>query len=220
MVQVTALTKDFSRGDEIVPALRGVDLEVERGARIAIMGPSGGGKSTLLSMIGGLDWPTFGSVQIDGRDITKGSRAELVALRRSTVSMILQSPSLLPMLTTQENVELPMALNGVERGERSRRAHELLEQAGIADKADSLPEELSGGQQQRASVMRALANRPRLLLADEPAGSLDSETGAAILDLIFESAIRDSITLLMVTHDQSDASHADRIIRIKDGRIE
>lgn len=220
MVSLAKVAKEFARGRERVQALRGVDLEVEAGSTVAIMGPSGGGKSTLLALIAGLDRPTSGSIRVDGRDVSGASSRQRTHLRRTTLGVILQTPSLLPMLTARENIELPLAIAGVSPGERCDRALTLLEEAGLADRSGALPEELSGGQQQRIAVMRALASNPAVLLADEPAGSLDSATGTMLLDFMFDRARKRSITVLMVTHDQSDAEHADRIIHIRDGEIE
>jgi len=219
IVHVQGLTKEYRQGDETINALRGINLDIHRGERVAIMGPSGCGKSTLLSLIGGLDKPTSGTVMVAGNDIASARPREMAMIRRKTLGFILQTPSLLPMLTARENIELPMALNGVAPGDRRQRALELLALTELSDKAESLPEELSGGQQQRVSVMRALATRPELILADEPAGSLDSITGDQVLALIAEAATQDSITVLMVTHDQDDTKYADRTIRLRAGQI-
>jgi putative ABC transport system ATP-binding protein len=219
IVHVQGLTKQYRQGDETITALRGIDLDIRRGERVAIMGPSGCGKSTLLSLIGGLDRPTSGTIRVAGNDIASAGTHEMAMIRRKSLGFILQTPSLLPMLTARENIELPMSLNGVGADRRRERALELLALTELSDKAESLPEELSGGQQQRVSVMRALATRPQLILADEPAGSLDSITGDQVLALIAEAAKQDSITVLMVTHDQDDTRYADRTIRLKDGQV-
>jgi len=218
-VDARQLTREYRRGNEVVAALRGVNLCVRPGERVAIMGPSGCGKSTLLGLIGGLDRPTSGTVLLGGRDLVHASPHELALLRRTAVGFILQTPSLLPMLTVQENVELPLALNGHDTRQRSERARELLELVELSEKADSLSEELSGGQQQRVSVARALAQRPQLILADEPAGSLDSATARVVLSLVAETVKRDGITLIMVTHEADDAQYADRVVHLADGLV-
>jgi putative ABC transport system ATP-binding protein len=218
-VEVRGLTREYRRGSETVAALRGVDLCVAPGERVAIMGPSGCGKSTLLGLIGGLDRPTSGSVLLAGHDLVSASPGEVCLLRRTTIGFVLQNPSLLPALTAQENVELPLALNGWDAVARRNRATELLALVELADKADTLPESLSGGQQQRVSIARALASGPQLILADEPAGSLDSVTAETILSLIARAVAGDAMTLLMVTHEEDDARYADRIVRLKDGLV-
>lgn len=186
---------------------------------MAIMGPSGCGKSTLLGMLAGLDQPTSGRVTLDGSELAKCSRSERARLRRTCVGYVPQSAHLLPMLTVEENVEVPLALQNQARDARRSRVRELLERVGIADKATALPEELSGGQQQRVAIARALAGQPLVLLADEPAGSLDSLTAATVLKLLAEEAERSGAALLMVTHQRDEAEHADRIIRMRDGQI-
>lgn len=218
-IDARQLTREYRRGNEVVAALRGVDLCVRPGERVAIMGPSGCGKSTLLGLIGGLDRPTSGTVLLGGRDLVQASPHELALLRRTAVGFILQTPSLLPMLTVQENVELPLALNGHDARQRSERARELLELVELPEKAGALPEELSGGQQQRVSVARALAQRPQLILADEPAGSLDSATAKVVLSLVAETVKRDGITLIMVTHEADDTQYADRVVHLADGLV-
>jgi putative ABC transport system ATP-binding protein len=218
-VETSGLTREYRRGGAVVAALRGVDLRVEPGERVSIMGPSGCGKSTLLGLIGGLDSPTGGSVLVAGKDLTRASRRELTLLRRSTIGHILQSASLLPMLTARENVELPLALNGVDSAARREQANELLALVDLSDKCDALPEELSGGQQQRVAVARALAPRPQLVLADEPAGNLDMATGEALLSLLTSVVAHGGITFIMVTHEYDDTRFTDRLVRLKDGCI-
>jgi putative ABC transport system ATP-binding protein len=218
-VETHELRREYRRGGEVVAALRGIDLHIARGERVAIMGPSGCGKSTLLGLIGGLDRPTSGSVIVAGKDLAEAPRQELTLLRRTTIGHILQSASLLPMLTARENVELPLALNGVEPDERRVRARELLTLVDLPDKAAALPEELSAGQQQRIAVARALALRPRLILADEPVGNLDTATGEQVLTLLTSIVADGGITLIMVTHEQDDARYTDRVIRLSDGRV-
>lgn len=218
-IDARQLTRTYQRGDEVVSALHGIDLLVERGERVAIMGPSGCGKSTLLGLLGGLDTPTSGTILLDGHDLVQASARERTLIRRKFVGFVLQTPSLLPMLTAQENIELPPALNGCTPQERAERARRLLDLVELPEKAAALPEELSGGQQQRVSIARALASRPQLILADEPAGSLDSATAQVILTLMAETVKRDGITLIMVTHEPDDAQYADRVVHLRDGQI-
>jgi putative ABC transport system ATP-binding protein len=197
---------------------------VQRGETLAIMGPSGSGKSTLLCLLGGLDDPSSGCVLLDGRDLAPYSRTERAILRREAIGFILQNPSLLPMLTVRENIELPLSLARTRPGTGSsldeNRVLELLEQVGLLDKMNALPEELSGGQQQRVAVARALAARPHLLLADEPAGSLDTATANSVLGVIARAVERDGISLVLVTHERDDTRFADRVIYLRDGRID
>jgi putative ABC transport system ATP-binding protein len=219
LIQTRGLGREYHRGSERVMALNDVDLEVKSAERVAVMGPSGSGKSTLVSLIGGLDSPTAGRVILAGKDLTRISAKELAMLRRNVVSFILQTASLIPMLTVSENIELPLALNGVEQAERTVRSTDLLDLIFLSDKASSLPEELSGGQQQRVAVARAVASRPQLVLADEPAGSLDSETAASVLSLISGICRDEGIALVMVTHEEDDTRHADRVVRLRDGML-
>lgn len=219
LVEARGLTREYRRGTEIVAALRGVDLCVGAGERVAIMGPSGCGKSTLLGLVGGLDRPSAGTVVLAGRDLTTCSRTELARLRRTCIGYVPQNAALLPMLTAEENVELPLALLGEDMSARRRRVEDLLDRVDMSAKARALPEELSGGQQQRVAIARALAARPELLLADEPAGSLDSLTARSVLKMIAEEATRENAALLLVTHERDEARHADRIVRMKDGLL-
>ncbi len=201
-----------------VQALRGVDLEVARGEFLAVMGPSGSGKSTLLHLMGCLDRPTEGRVLFEGEDIARLRPAALARIRNRKVGFVFQSFNLSPNLSALENVELPMVFAGVPRRERLRRARELLSRVGLSERERHLPSELSGGEQQRVAIARALANSPELLLADEPTGNLDSETGKGILSLISE-ANREGVAVVVVTHDPEVAACAGRHLRIRDGRI-
>ncbi len=219
VLQTTGLTRTYRVGRVPVNALADVDLTVRQGEFVAIMGPSGSGKSTLLNLLGGLDQPTAGAVQLGGQDLAGLSDEALAALRRQTLGFIFQRHDLLPILTVQENVEFPLLLAGRAPADRKRRAAALLAQVGLAEKAYNLPEELSGGQQQRVGIARALANGPRILLADEPTGNLDSATAAEILDLLAALGRQEGLTLVMVTHDEDDAARADRIVRLRDGRV-
>jgi putative ABC transport system ATP-binding protein len=204
---------------EPVDALAGVTLGVPRGTHTAIMGPSGSGKSTLMNMIGCLDTPTEGEVYVDGREVTGLSGRERTAIRGSEVGFVFQTFNLMPRMTATQNVALPLVFEGVDRRERTERARELLERVGLGDRLDHRPNQLSGGQRQRVAIARALAGAPALLLADEPTGNLDSETGAAILDL-FDELHTEGNTLVVVTHERHVAERADQIVHLLDGRVE
>jgi putative ABC transport system ATP-binding protein len=204
-------------GDTAVEALKGVDLEVAEGQLTAVMGPSGSGKSTLMHLLAGLDRPTAGTVEIDGTDITRLDDTALTKLRRSKVGFVFQFFNLLPMLTAEENVLLPLSIAG-EKPDREW-TDELLRRVGHADRRKHRPSELSGGQQQRVAVARALVARPAVVFADEPTGNLDSRTGGEILDLLREAVADYGQTLVMVTHDIRAATIADRILYLADGRI-
>jgi putative ABC transport system ATP-binding protein len=203
---------------EVVHALRGVSLEVHAGDYVAIAGPSGSGKSTLLQLIGGIDTPSEGTVEILGTDLHGLSDRELTRLRLTRLGFIFQRFHLLPVLTAQENVELPMAEAGVSRADRRKRGAELLSYVGLADRARHRATQLSGGEMQRVAIARALANRPVLILADEPTGELDAATGREILNL-FRRLNQDQTTLVVVTHDERLAAQAGRVIHMLDGRI-
>ncbi len=216
----TALKKVYRLDGNAIGALRSVSLEVVRGEFIAIVGPSGCGKSTLLNLLGGLARPSAGQVTIDGADLGRLSSKRAAELRRRTLGFIFQSFNLSPVLSAQENVEIAMLLAGVAAPERAARAVELLRAVDLSDKLDYLPAELSGGQEQRVAIARALANRPALLLADEPTGNLDGETARDIMELLIRIHHEHGSALVMVTHDPDDAARADRIVRMRDGQIE
>ncbi|MBV8201711.1 MAG: ABC transporter ATP-binding protein [Acidobacteria bacterium] len=199
-------------------ALRGIDLTVAAGEYLALVGPSGSGKSTLMAILGCLDSPSGGTYSLAGRWVHDLSGGELARVRNEKIGFVFQSYNLLPRASVRRNVELPMLYAGVGRRERRRRAAELLEQVGIAEKADVLPAQLSGGQRQRVAVARALANRPALLLADEPTGALDSHTGQEVLGLFRELHARGN-TVLLVTHDPTVAAMAERQVEIHDGLV-
>jgi putative ABC transport system ATP-binding protein len=213
------LRKDYPMSGQAVHALRGVSLEVGSGEYTAIAGPSGSGKSTLLQLIGGIDTPSSGVVEILGTRLDTLSDRELTRLRLTRLGFIFQRFHLLPVLTAQENVELPMAEAGLKGRERRARALELLAYVGLEHRATHRATQLSGGEMQRVAIARALANRPALLLADEPTGELDAATGAEILSL-FRRLNEDGTTLVVVTHDEQLASQAGRVIHMLDGRIQ
>jgi len=218
LIRTEKLTKVYCAGTVEVRALDGVDLEVEAGEYVALMGASGSGKSTLMHLLGCLDTPTSGRYWFNGADISSLPDENLARLRNREIGFVFQSFNLLARLSAIANVQLPMVYAGVGPKERRARAEELLELVGLRDRARHRPNELSGGEMQRVAVARALANRPRLLLADEPTGNLDSRTGREIMAL-FDSLANQGNTVLLVTHDQTVADHARRIVRLSDGRI-
>ena len=213
------LTKDYAMYQETVHALRGVSLDIQAGEYVVIAGPSGSGKSTLLQILGGIDTPSSGTVEILGTVLQSLSDRDLTRLRLTRLGFIFQRFHLLPVLTATENIELPMAEAGVPPKDRRARAGELLTYVGLAHRARHRATQLSGGEMQRVAIARALANRPALLLADEPTGELDARTGQEILDL-FRRLNRDGATLVVVTHDDHLAQQANRVIHMLDGRIE
>ncbi|MHA2363628.1 MAG: ABC transporter ATP-binding protein [Candidatus Hodarchaeales archaeon] len=214
------LIKTYKTGDIEVHALRGVNFSVTRGEMISIMGASGSGKTTLLNMLGGLDSPTEGLVYLDGTDIGTMSDKQLTQVRRHKIGFIFQSYNLLPVLTAFENVELPMLIAGMGASERRARAEELLEIVGLKDRKHHKPDELSGGQKQRVAVARSLANRPAILLCDEPTGDLDTETGNQVMNLLEELNESENQTILVVTHDPAVGKRAQLTYHIKDGNID
>jgi putative ABC transport system ATP-binding protein len=215
LIEARGLGKTYDPG---VRALDGVDLTVERGEFVAIMGPSGCGKSTLLNLLAGLDRPTEGEVWLDGERIDDRSEAALAKLRRRRVGFVFQFFNLLPALSAEENVELPLLLTGRRRGPARRAAGQLLEDLGIGDKARTAPGVLSGGQQQRVALARALANQPDIVVGDEPTGSLDSGSARDVLELLRAAHARGQ-TLLLATHDARVAAAADRVVTMRDGRV-
>jgi putative ABC transport system ATP-binding protein len=212
------LVKFYQMGEETVHALDGVNFSIDRGSYVAIMGPSGSGKSTLMNLIGGLDTPTEGSLVIDGADVGALSDSDLARFRNNTIGFVFQSFNLLPRLTAQENVELPLIYAGETPRKRRERSAELLARMGLGERMGHRPTQLSGGQQQRVAIARALACKPNLLLADEPTGALDSSTGQEILGL-FGELNREGVTIVIVTHDHGVAGAAQRVIEMRDGKI-
>ena len=219
MVEATAIVRDYPSGGSVVHALRGIDLRVGRGELLAVRGRSGSGKTTLLSILGGLDRPTSGTVFVDGREVSALSEDELVDVRRRTVAFVYQAFGLVPFLSAAENVEVPLRLVGAEPAERDARVLELLELVGLEARARHRPYELSGGEQQRVAIARALANRPRLLLADEPTGQLDSDTGHRVMALLRAIVRADGVTAIVATHDPAMLDVADRVVELRDGRV-
>jgi putative ABC transport system ATP-binding protein len=216
-VQAEAVSRRYGHGEATVHALRGVSIAVPAGQFTAVMGPSGSGKSTLMHLLAGLDRPTDGRVRIGGEDITRMSDKQLTKLRRRHIGFVFQTFNLLPTLTAQENVLLPMAIAG-RRPDRGA-LDALLTRVGLGERRSHRPSELSGGQQQRVAIARALITQPTVLFADEPTGNLDSASGAAILHLLREAVDVDGQTTVMVTHDPRAAAHADRVLFLADGRI-
>jgi len=217
VVEATSLTRRFGEGDAAVDALRGVSLEVGRGALTAVMGPSGSGKSTLMHILAGLDRPSSGSVAIDGTEITTLNDNQLTKLRRRHIGFVFQFFNLLPMLTAEENVLLPLSIAG-EKPDKAW-VDEVMARVGLGDRRSHRPAELSGGQQQRVAVARALVSRPTVLFADEPTGNLDSKTSGEVLELVRQSVDELGQTVVMVTHDARAAAAADRVLFLADGEL-
>ncbi|HEX8919636.1 MAG TPA: ABC transporter ATP-binding protein [Chloroflexota bacterium] len=217
-LQVCDVEKQVSLGREIITILRGVSLELLRGEMVALMGPSGSGKSTLLGIVAGLDRPTSGQVLLDGMDISDLSERRLAALRSQKVGMVFQSYNLIPTLTALENVQLPLFVPG-RNGHHPDRARDLLQEVGLSHRLSHRPSQLSGGEQQRVAVARALVTDPPLLVADEPTGNLDSETGAALMDLLLDLRTRRGTSILIATHNNAVAERADRVLRMRDGQL-
>lgn len=217
IVEAIDLTRDYPLGDSVVHALRGINLRVGRGELVAVRGRSGSGKTTLLNLLGGLDRPTSGRVVVDGHEVSSMSEDELVGVRRRTVAFVFQAFGLVPFLTATENVEVPLRLVHANPRERDRRVADLLDVVGLGDRARHRPHELSGGEQQRVALARSLANRPSLLLADEPTGQLDSDTGHVIMLLLRSIVQNEGITAIVATHDPMMLDVADRIVELRDG---
>jgi putative ABC transport system ATP-binding protein len=218
VIHLQDVTKVYDSGDNAVHALRGVSLEVGAGEAMAIIGPSGSGKSTLMHIVGCLDVPSSGEYYLAGTPVSRMSSKELARIRNQRIGFVFQAYNLLPRATILRNVELPMMYAGVPRAERQDRAREALRRVGLAERARHLPSQLSGGQRQRVAIARALVNRPSILLADEPTGNLDTQTGREILEL-FDELGAQGHTVVLVTHDMNVAAHAQRVIRLVDGQV-
>jgi putative ABC transport system ATP-binding protein len=220
VVQVEDLYKDYVLRGGAVHALRGINLSVKRGEYIAVMGPSGSGKTTLFNMIGGLDKPTKGTVKIDNVDLSKMSPKQLAWVRSRKIGYVFQTFNLIPVLTALGNVMLPMIFTGMKKEERIKKAKELLSLVGLGERVNHRPTELSGGQQQRVAIARALANDPSIILADEPTGNLDLNTGLAIVNLLYRLKVERNTTVICATHDLKMVDVSDRLAWIRDGQIE
>jgi putative ABC transport system ATP-binding protein len=221
MLEVKEVTKSFGSGASAVTAVGGVTMSVGHGEFVAIVGRSGSGKSTLMSLLGGLEQPTSGSIQVSGEEITRLSGRQLNSYRAHTVGFVFQSYNLMPNLTAAQNVMLPMEFAGRSKQQRRKRARELLDQVELTgSKQSRKPSHLSGGEQQRVAIARALANKPKLILADEPAGNLDSQTADTITELLRRLAHSQDTTVLVVTHDEAIANSSDRTFRLADGRLD
>jgi len=220
VIQLEGVWKIYQMGDVQVPALRGIDLEIERGEFLAIAGASGSGKSTMMNLIGCLDLPSKGKILLDGTDIASFRESQLAQIRGRKIGFVFQQFNLIPTLTALENVMLPLEFQNVDSVEARKTALELLKVVGLGDRVHHLPTQLSGGQQQRVAISRALAVNPDIILADEPTGNLDSKTGAFVMNLLDTIHKKDSKTIILVTHDFHLVKRAERIIYLKDGQIE
>ena len=212
-----ALDREYEAGEAVVHALQHVDVEIGRGELTVVHGRSGSGKTTLLNMIGGLDRPTRGRVWVDGEEVSAMGEDELVRLRREKIGFVFQAFGLIPILSAAENVEVPLRLRSADPGVRSKRVAELLELVGLAGRARHRPYELSGGEQQRVAIVRALANRPKLLIADEPTGQLDSSNARTIMEVIRELVRSEGVSAIVATHDPLLLDIADRVVELRDG---
>lgn len=220
VVRTEKVVKEYRMGTNVLRALNGIDLEIERGEYISLMGPSGSGKSTLFNMIGALDLPTSGKVYIDGQDMSKLSQSQIAWFRCHKVGYIFQSYNLLHVMTALENVTLPMIFAGLSAKERNEKGVDLLKLVGLGERIYHRPDELSGGQRQRVAIARALANDPSIILADEPTANLDTITGHEIIDLIKKLNVEQGVTVISATHDLKMLDVSDRIVDIRDGMVE
>lgn len=218
ILQMNDICKDYLQGKMTVPVLRNIDFSMEEGEYVAIMGPSGSGKTTLMNIVGCLDQATSGKFFLDGKDISKCSDNQMSDIRLKKIGFVFQSFQLLPRQSALDNVALPLCYAGVAKKERRERAAVALERVGLEDRMNFKPNQLSGGQKQRVAIARAIVNHPRILLADEPTGALDSRSGEQVMEL-FESLHKEGVSILMITHDPGIASFAERIVEIRDGRL-
>jgi putative ABC transport system ATP-binding protein len=220
MLKVVDLTRTFKSGDSVIKAVDGVSFTVSDGQFVSIIGRSGSGKSTLLSLLGALDQASSGIIEVGNRDITKLKDSELIKYRAATIGFVFQNYNLIPNLTALENVMLPMEFTNIPKSNRAERSGQLLDQVGLnGDKQQRKPGRLSGGEQQRVAIARALANRPKLILADEPTGNLDSQTGKIIFDLLHSLARSENTTIIAVTHDATIAGKTDKTFKLQDGKL-
>lgn len=220
IIETVDVTKTYMSGGRPLEVLKGINLKVEPGEFMAIMGPSGSGKSTLLNMIGALDRPTSGKVYINGTDLSKLNDNQIADVRNTEIGFIFQFFNLIPRMDAQRNIELPMTIKGIPRGQRKKRAMSLLDLVGLGDRGHHKPSQLSGGEQQRVAIARALANEPNILLADELTGNLDSKTGEEIMILLRQLNKEEGKTFIFITHDPMVAQNTDRLLSFKDGIIE
>ncbi|KUP07574.1 macrolide ABC transporter ATP-binding protein [Bacillus coahuilensis p1.1.43] len=218
MISLNSIVKSYTIGKETFDVLKGIDVTIHEGEYVAIMGPSGSGKSTLMNMIGCLDKPTKGEYLFENENISNYKEHELAAVRNRSIGFVFQQFQLLPRLTALKNVELPMVYAGISKKERAERAKQALVKVGLEDRIHHLPNELSGGQKQRVAIARALVNEPKIILADEPTGALDTKTSESIMDL-FTSLNREGTTIILVTHENEVAEYANRVIFVRDGLI-
>ena len=219
LIEVTNLKKIYQLGDIEVPAVRGIDMSIEKNEYLAIMGPSGSGKSTLMNIIGCLDVPTEGSYILDSKDVSKLNDDELAEIRNRKIGFVFQTFNLLPRADALHNVELPLIYSGLPRAKRKEMAEAALDKVGLGDRMHHKPNELSGGERQRVAIARALVNNPAIILADEPTGNLDSNTGEEIME-IFEQLHTGGNTIILITHEEYIANHSNRVVRLLDGLIQ